>query len=90
MITGAAVTIALLASTSPDAGPDPVLIAESVDEGGGNNIVNVILTDVRALDTLGEVFVLIVSAVGVLALGRADRSQGGGAPLSDEVREVRR
>ena len=62
----------------------------AVDEGGGNNVVNVILTDVRGLDTLGEVLVLVVAAIGVLALGRADRSRGGGAPLSDVVRQVRR
>jgi hypothetical protein len=30
----------------------------------------VILTDIRALDTLGEVLVLLVVAVGVLALAR--------------------
>ena len=41
---------------------------------GGNNLVNVILTDVRALDTVGEVAVLVVVAVGVLALaGRRGR-----------------
>jgi multicomponent Na+:H+ antiporter subunit A len=90
LAAGVAVTIALLASADPAVGPDPALVAAAVDEGGGNNIVNVILTDVRALDTLGEVLVLVVAAIGVLALGRADRSQGGGAPLSDEVREVRR
>ena len=41
---------------------------EAVAEGGGNNVVNVILTDIRALDTLGEVAVLVAVAVGVLAL----------------------
>ena len=90
LLVGAAVTVALLASTDPDAGPNAELVNAAVDEGGGNNIVNVILTDVRGLDTLGEVLVLVVAAIGVLALGRADRSRGGGAPLSDVVREVRR
>ncbi len=36
----------------------------------GCNVVNVILTDFRALDTLGEITVLAVAAVGVYALVR--------------------
>jgi multicomponent Na+:H+ antiporter subunit A len=40
----------------------------SVPEGFGRNIVNVILVDFRALDTLGEITVLAVAALGVLAL----------------------
>ncbi len=41
---------------------------QSVTVGRGYNIVNVILVDFRALDTLGEIAVLAVSAIGVLAL----------------------
>ena len=40
----------------------------AVPEGGGSNVVNVILTDFRALDTLGEITVLAVVAMGVMAL----------------------
>ena len=90
LLVGGAVTVALLASAEETPPQREVLVEAAVDEGGGNNIVNVILTDLRALDTLGEVMVLVVAAIGVLALGRADRSRGGGAPLSDVVREVRR
>lgn len=36
----------------------------------GRNVVNVILVDFRALDTLGEVIVLVVAALGVHALIR--------------------
>jgi multicomponent Na+:H+ antiporter subunit A len=36
----------------------------------GRNVVNVILVDFRALDTLGEITVLVVAALGVLALLR--------------------
>ena len=76
---GAAVMIGLAAAShSPVAAP-PVaeMAAASVDEGGGSNIVNVILTDIRALDTLGEVLVLATVALGVLALARAsDRPEG--------------
>jgi len=52
---------------------------QSVPLAHGRNIVNVILVDFRALDTLGEVTVLTVAALGVLALlGRrkADASPG--------------
>ncbi len=52
------------------------LTEEAVDEGGGKNIVNVVLTDVRALDTLGEVIVLVVVAVGILALTRTRPDEG--------------
>jgi multicomponent Na+:H+ antiporter subunit A len=34
----------------------------------GSNIVNVILVDFRALDTLGEITVLVIAAIGVVAL----------------------
>jgi multicomponent Na+:H+ antiporter subunit A len=40
-------------------------------EGGGRNVVNVILTDIRSIDTLGEITVLTVAALGVLALAKA-------------------
>jgi multicomponent Na+:H+ antiporter subunit A len=36
--------------------------------GQGRNIVNVILVDFRALDTLGEIFVLSLAALGVLSM----------------------
>ncbi|MGC9345078.1 MAG: hydrogen gas-evolving membrane-bound hydrogenase subunit E, partial [Bacteroidales bacterium] len=43
-------------------------IENSLPEGFGKNVVNVILVDFRALDTLGEITVLTIAAVGVLAL----------------------
>ena len=36
--------------------------------GGGTNVVNVILVDFRGYDTFGEITVLGIAAVGVLAL----------------------
>ncbi len=41
-------------------------------EGYGRNIVNVILVDFRALDTLGEITVLALAAAGVFSLLRLD------------------
>ena len=42
----------------------------SRSKGGGDNMVNVILVDFRGLDTLGEVTVLALAAIGVLVLIR--------------------
>jgi multicomponent Na+:H+ antiporter subunit A len=42
--------------------------AQSVPLAHGRNIVNVILVDFRALDTLGEITVLATAALGILAL----------------------
>ena len=59
-------------------GGSPAPHARAADEGGGNNVVNVILTDTRALDTLGEVIVLMTVAVGILTLARKRRTSSSG------------
>ncbi len=41
---------------------------QSVSGGGGTNVVNVILVDFRGFDTLGEITVLAIAALGVQAL----------------------
>ncbi|WP_018410604.1 monovalent cation/H+ antiporter subunit A [Methyloversatilis thermotolerans] len=41
---------------------------KSLAEGGGTNVVNVILVDFRGYDTFGEITVLGIAAIGVLAL----------------------
>ena len=46
----------------------PYFAENSVPLAKGRNIVNVILVDFRALDTLGEITVLAVAAIGVFAL----------------------
>jgi multicomponent K+:H+ antiporter subunit A len=43
-------------------------IDNSVGGGGGHNIVNVILVDFRGFDTLGEISVLAIAALGIFAL----------------------
>jgi len=40
----------------------------SVPGGGGTNVVNVILVDFRGFDTLGEITVLAIAAIGIFAL----------------------
>ncbi|MGA9277086.1 hydrogen gas-evolving membrane-bound hydrogenase subunit E, partial [Ilumatobacter sp.] len=69
---GAAVSIGLAASAADPSGVPPLdeLTERALEIGGGNNIVNVILTDVRGLDTFGEVVVLVAVAVGILTLSR--------------------
>lgn len=42
--------------------------ARSVPEGGGTNVVNVILVDFRGFDTFGEISVLVTAALGIVAL----------------------
>jgi multicomponent Na+:H+ antiporter subunit A len=46
-----------------------------VPAGHGRNVVNVILVDFRALDTLGEIAVLAIAAFAVLALLRGAARQ---------------
>ena len=43
-------------------------LEKSLSEGKGQNAVNVILVDFRALDTLGEITVLAITMIGIIAL----------------------
>lgn len=63
------------AGTDERAASDEI-VARAEPDGGGKNVVNVILVDVRGLDTLGEITVLAVAAVGVVALARVGRRPG--------------
>jgi len=51
------------------------MIRRSVPDGDGANVVNVILVDFRGLDTLGEITVLVVAALGAVALARTTRRE---------------
>jgi hypothetical protein len=44
--------------------------------GGGNNVVNVILVDFRGFDTMGEITVLGLAAMGVWTLLRRKKKSG--------------
>jgi multicomponent Na+:H+ antiporter subunit A len=62
-------TLALAVSANPfDYTLSEYYAATSVPEGFGRNLVNVILVDFRALDTLGEITVLVVAALGAHVL----------------------
>lgn len=71
----------------------------AVEYGGGKNIVNVTLVDIRAWDTLGELSVLVVAATGVASLiflitdrsGRPRRAvDGDGEPRGTWLRSAPR
>lgn len=51
--------------------------SNSVELAHGRNIVNVILVDFRGMDTLGEITVLAVAAIGVYAILRYRRKERG-------------
>ncbi len=68
------------------------LAANSYTEAQGHNIVNVILVDFRALDTMGEISVLAMAALGVYVLMRMMprdeervESERAGEPLAREA-----
>ncbi len=70
MGAGAVVTLGGWVATSARV-HDPVsklMPAEALEFGGGENVVNVILVDIRAWDTVGELSVLLVTATGVASL----------------------
>jgi multicomponent K+:H+ antiporter subunit A len=56
------------------------LLQNSVPGGGGTNVVNVILVDFRGFDTLGEITVLAIAAIGIYMLLRDLRLE---APSAD-------
>ncbi len=71
-LTGGLITLLMLSVLSGERLPriSDYLVANSQPLGHGHNIVNVILVDFRALDTLGEMFVLALAAIGVHAMLR--------------------
>jgi multicomponent Na+:H+ antiporter subunit A len=75
--TTVAMFVFAMAIAAPSARTEPPVSEEMVErsypDGGGRNIVNVILVDFRGFDTLGEITVLVVAAVGATALARVGR-----------------
>ena len=79
-------TVALAARTAT---PVSVDYPEAAYElGGGQNVVNVTLVDIRAWDTLGEISLLVVAATGVASLVFLRRRTGSVDRL-DPVRMAR-
>ncbi|MET0146141.1 MAG: hydrogen gas-evolving membrane-bound hydrogenase subunit E [Ilumatobacteraceae bacterium] len=74
-------------SIDPPTTVSDTMIEQAYPQGDGRNVVNVILVDIRGLDTLGEITVLAAAAVGTVALARAGRRPG--APAATGVRRER-
>jgi multicomponent K+:H+ antiporter subunit A len=68
----AAVSYALLTRTGTQS-ISSFFLAQALPEGGGRNVVNVMLVDFRAFDTLGEITVLAAVGLTVYALLRRFR-----------------
>lgn len=72
---GILVTTLLLVGTGLRTGRSPTAeYLAAAKEAGGTNVVNLILDDFRALDTLGEISVLFVATIGVVSLVLANGS----------------
>lgn len=70
LLVGGMMTSLVLTSAGVQLFPSitPYYLETSLPLGHGRNVTNVILVDFRAFDTLGEVTVLSIAAVGVFAL----------------------
>jgi multicomponent Na+:H+ antiporter subunit A len=70
LLVGGTVALTVLLSTSatPENPITPYFIEEAVPQGGGGNVVNVILVDFRGFDTMGEISVVGMAALSVLTL----------------------
>jgi len=60
------ITLAML--TRPFSSISDFFLENSKPGGGGTNVVNVILVDFRGFDTLGEITVLAIAALGIYAM----------------------
>ena len=65
------------------------VVNHAVPDGGGRNVVNVMLVDFRGFDTLGEITVLVAASIGAVALARvghrAARQRGEPTPRAKPV-----
>ena len=70
-----AITSFIILNQDKDSALQSYFLENSISEGKGQNAVNVILVDFRALDTLGEITVLTVTMIGIIALLRFQPDQ---------------
>lgn len=82
----AALSYAMLTRPAPHA-ISPFFLGRALPEGGGSNVVNVMLVDFRAFDTAGEITVLCAVALTVYALLRRFRppAESIAAPKQQQV-----
>ena len=84
----ATLSYALLTRPAPQS-ISPFFLERALPEGGGHNVVNVMLVDFRSFDTLGEITVLSAVALTVYALLRRFRPPREALPLPFQQRTVR-
>jgi multicomponent K+:H+ antiporter subunit A len=80
--------LAYAAMTRPTDSIAWYFLDQAVPGGGGTNVVNVTLVDFRGFDTFGEITVLGIAAVGVLAMleglrVRRERADADGIPFGE-------
>jgi len=61
-------SVLLATGASPKEGIASFFVENAIPRGGGGNVVNVILVDFRAFDTLGEISVVAIAGLSVLVL----------------------
>ncbi|MFF0544651.1 Na+/H+ antiporter subunit A [Nocardia thailandica] len=87
LAAGVGATVTVLAAFATAArSAEPIwhlLPAAAYERGGGKNTVNVLLVDIRAWDTLGEISVLVVAATGVASLVFRSRRFGSAPRAAD-------
>lgn len=90
VICGTGVTAIALAVLLTPPGPSigDWFLRHSYSEGGGTNVVNVILVDFRAFDTFGEITVLAIVALTVFSLLRRFRPSAESAEPPSPQRHV--
>lgn len=78
-------TLAVFAKAARDSTPLAELLPDAAYyRGHGSNTVNVLLVDIRAWDTLGEISVLVAAATGVASLVFRNRRFGSAPKLPQE------
>jgi multicomponent Na+:H+ antiporter subunit A len=81
----AALTLGVTAMDAPTDTAD-FYLEQSYPAAQGRNVVNTILVDFRALDTLGEVLVIALAGLGVLVLlGRVRRPAGEASIVTGDI-----
>ncbi len=90
LLVGASIFVFAIVSTNArsDVAEESIsveMVERSKPDGEGSNVVNVILVDFRGVDTMGEITVLLVAAVGAVSLARGHRlrrdDSGDGEPV---------
>ncbi|WP_422742453.1 Na+/H+ antiporter subunit A [Mycobacterium sp. WMMD1722] len=85
LAVGAAVSTLVVFAIAARGGPGiaELLPDAAYERGHGMNTVNVLLVDIRAWDTMGEIMVLLVSATGVASMVFRNRRFGAAPRVAD-------